>query len=58
MDRGDIRTILSDVNGNALATESNAMVQLCIDDTLDKMKPQRIPIKNIVDLAVGGQHTL
>jgi hypothetical protein len=46
VDRGDIRTILSNVNGNALATESNAMAQLCIDDILDKMKPRRIPIKN------------
>lgn len=56
--KGDIHTILLDVNGNAWATGSNEMGQLCLDDTLDKMIPQRIPIKNIVDVAVGGQHTL
>ncbi len=58
VDKGDIHTILLDVNGNAWATGSNTMGQLCLDDTLDKMIPQRIPIKNIVDVAVGGQHTL
>ncbi|KAL3826440.1 hypothetical protein ACHAXA_011249 [Cyclostephanos tholiformis] len=55
---GDIHTILLDGKGNAWATGSNDAGQLCLGDTLDKLIPQLIPVKNIVDVAIGGRHTL
>ncbi|KAL3773023.1 hypothetical protein ACHAW5_000988 [Stephanodiscus triporus] len=55
---GDIHTILLDGKGNAWATGNNDAGQLCLGDMIDKLIPQRIPVKNIVDVAIGGQHTL
>ena len=55
---GNIHSILLDGRGRAWATGANNAGQLCLGDTLDRMIPQKIPIKNVVDVAIGGEHTL
>ncbi|KAL9190639.1 hypothetical protein ACHAXT_000345 [Thalassiosira profunda] len=54
----NIHTILLDGRGRAWATGSNSAGQLCLGDTVDRMIPERIPLENIVDVAIGGVHTL
>ena len=61
---GIIHTILLDVNGNAYAAGSNSKGQLCLGDTNSRDIPNRdIPQmismrKRVVDVAIGGEHTL
>lgn len=56
---GDIHTVFVDGRGNAWSTGSNDVGQLCLGDTVDRLLPTRIEgVKNVVDVAVGGQHTL
>ena len=56
--KGEIHTIFLDGKGNAWATGANSKGQLCLGTTLDQVIPQRINLKDIVDVAVGGEHTL
>ena len=58
---GDIHTILLDTRGRAWATGSNKQGQLCLGDNTLRYIPQEIVIPSggrIVDVAIGGQHTL
>ncbi|KAL7536848.1 hypothetical protein ACHAXR_013193, partial [Thalassiosira sp. AJA248-18] len=59
---GDIHTLLLDGRGNVWATGANDMGQLCLGDNVDRLIPERIPLPesaaDIVDVAIGGEHTL
>ena len=58
-DSGIIHTVLLDTKGQAWATGSNSVGQLCLGDDANRMMPERIPIDGIVvDVAIGAEHTL
>ena len=56
---GTIHSILLDKDGQAWATGSNDMGQLCLGDTDERFIPQRIPVDGkVISAAVGSEHTL
>lgn len=61
---GVIHTIFVDIEGRAYSTGANTKGQLCLGDIIKRDEPTAIEIpgikegRRIVDVAIGGEHTL